>query len=90
MQQYGLRVAVKPVNCWTWRVRSITKSRASEMTMYTSAELGEISKGRNAVLWILQVFGAHVLHVRIDETFRQQEQMMQMFDAIGVGNRSAM
>jgi putative oxidoreductase len=58
------------------------------MTMYTSAastELGEISKGRNAVLWILQVFGAAMFFMSGLMKLSGKEQMVQMFDAIGGG-----
>ena len=56
--------------------------------MYTStasAELGEIGKGQNAVLWVLQVLGAAMFLMSGWMKLFGNEQMVQMFDAIGGG-----
>lgn len=56
--------------------------------MYTStasAELGEIGKGQNAVLWVLQVLGAAMFFMSGWVKLSGNEQMVQMFDAIGGG-----
>jgi putative oxidoreductase len=56
--------------------------------MYTntaSAELGEIGKGKNAVLWVVQVLGAAMFLMSGLMKLSGSEQMVQMFEAIGVG-----
>jgi hypothetical protein len=56
--------------------------------MYTStasAELGEIGKGQNAVLWVLQILGAAMFLMSGWMKLFGNEQMVQMFDAIGGG-----
>ena len=56
--------------------------------MYTSmasTELGEISKGKNAVLWVLQVFGSAIFLMSGWMKLSGDEQIVQMFDAIGGG-----
>lgn len=58
------------------------------MTMYTStasAELDEISKGKNAVLWVLQVLGAAMFLMSGLMKLSGTEQIVQMFDVIGSG-----
>jgi putative oxidoreductase len=58
------------------------------MTIYTSAasaELGEISKGKNAVLWVLQVLGAAMFFMSGLMKLSDTEQIVQMFDVIGSG-----
>jgi putative oxidoreductase len=58
------------------------------MTMYTSitsAELDEISKGKNAVLWVLQVFGVAIFFMSGLMNLPGNEQMVQMFDIVGGG-----
>jgi putative oxidoreductase len=56
--------------------------------MYTntaSAELGEIGKGKNAVLWVVQVLGAAMFLMSGLMKLSGSEQVVQMFEAIGVG-----
>ena len=48
-------------------------------------ELPEISKGRNAVLWVLQVLGAAIFFMTGLMKLSGNEQMAQMFDVIGIG-----
>src|SRR5919106_1224026 len=48
-------------------------------------ELPEISKGRNAVLWVLQVLGAAIFFMIGLMKLSGNEQMAQMFDVIGIG-----
>ena len=58
------------------------------MTMYTStasAELDEISKGKNAVLWVLRVLGAAMFLMSGLMKLSGTEQIVQMFDVIGSG-----
>jgi len=76
---------LKPVNFWMCQ-RAIDKD--SEILMYTStasAELGEIGKGQNAVLWVLQILGAAMFLMSGWMKLFGNEQMVQMFDAIGGG-----
>jgi putative oxidoreductase len=58
------------------------------MTMYTNtanAELVEISKGKNAFLWVLQALGAAMFFMSGLMKLSGNEQMVQMFDILGVG-----
>jgi putative oxidoreductase len=50
-----------------------------------SLEAFEMSKGKNAVLWLLQVLGAAMFFMSGFIKLLGNEQMVQMFDVIGVG-----
>jgi putative oxidoreductase len=56
------------------------------MSMNTATlEASETSKGRNVVLWVLQVLAAAMFFMSGFMKLSGNEQMVQMFDRIGIG-----